>query len=182
MILRGVPPLPRGLTHAALIRTCSRHSIHSASAFTDPKPFYITTPIFYPNAAPHIGHLYSLVAADVISRYQRQRRPHIHSNGSPRLVNSRDRDSSDGVVFLAGTDEHGLKIQKAAAAYFDGQAGREQAFCDRLSERFRDLAERAGVSNTCFMRTTMPEHKDVVTRIWVRFPPNPSYGSPIFMV
>ena len=172
MILRGVPLLPRGLTHAALLRrTCSRHSIHSASTPTDPKPFYITTPIFYPNAAPHIGHLYSLVAADVIARYQRQRRPHIHSNGASRLVNSTVKDDSDGVVFLAGTDEHGMKIQKAAAVYFDGQAGREQEFCDRLSERFRHLAERAGVSNSCFMRTTMPEHKDVVARVWVRFSP-----------
>ncbi|KIM46494.1 hypothetical protein M413DRAFT_64505 [Hebeloma cylindrosporum] len=155
MILRAVrvPLLGRGLGHAALLPTCSRRSIHSLSNSTDStKPFYITTPIFYPNAAPHIGHLYSLVAADVIARHQRQRRP--------------NRDDSDGVVFLAGTDEHGMKIQKAAAVYFDGQAGREQEFCDRLSERFRDLAERAGVSNSCFMRTTMPEHKEVVMRVW----------------
>ena len=172
MILRGVPLLGRGLAHATLLRTCSRHYVHSASTSTDLKPFYITTPIFYPNAAPHIGHLYSLVAADIIARYQRQRRPHnhIHPNSSSRLVSSTGRNNSDGVVFLAGTDEHGMKIQKAAAVYFDGQVGREQEFCDRLSERFRDLSKRADVSNSCFMRTTMPEHKEVVKRVWVRFP------------
>ena len=170
MIPRGVPLLGRGLAHAALLRTCVQHSVRLASTSTDSKPFYITTPIFYPNAAPHIGHLYSLIAADVIARYQRQRRPHIYSNGPSRLVNPRDRNDPDNVVFLAGTDEHGMKIQKAAAVYFDGQPGREKEFCDRLSERFRDLAERANVSNSCFMRTTMPEHKEVVMRVWVCSP------------
>lgn len=74
-----------------------------------------------------------------------------------------------------------MKIQKAAAVYFEGQAGREQEFCDRLSERFRDLAERAGVSNSCFMRTTMPEHKEVVKRVWVRSP-KPNLWDIEFMV
>jgi valyl-tRNA synthetase len=88
----------------------------STTAPTAPKkPYYITTPIFYPNAAPHIGHLYSLVAADVFARYQRLR--------------GRD------VRFLAGTDEHGMKIQKAALKHV-GEPGREREFCDTLSERF----------------------------------------------
>jgi len=86
---------------------------------TTSKPFYITTPIFYPNALPHIGHLYSLVTGDVFARYQL-----LKTNGQE-------------VQYLAGTDEHGLKIQKAARAYFGGESGREKEFCDMLSERFR---------------------------------------------
>ncbi|KAF8959278.1 hypothetical protein BDZ97DRAFT_1667313 [Flammula alnicola] len=109
------------------------------------KPFYITTPIFYPNANPHIGHLYSLVSADVFARYQRLR--------------GRD------VRFLAGTDEHGMKIQKAARKHF-GEGGREKEFCDSLSERFRDLARRANISNTMFLRTTSPEHYRAVEHVW----------------
>lgn len=80
------------------------------------KPYYITTPIFYPNAEPHIGHLYSLVIGDVFARYYR--------------LQGRD------VSFLAGTDEHGLKIQKAARVW-SGSEGNEKEFCDSLSQRFR---------------------------------------------
>ena len=80
------------------------------------RPYYITTPIFYPNAKPHIGHLYTLVIGDVFARYRR--------------LLGRD------VKFLAGTDEHGLKVQKAARAW-SGREGAEKDFCDTLSERFR---------------------------------------------
>ncbi|KIL58972.1 hypothetical protein M378DRAFT_85745 [Amanita muscaria Koide BX008] len=108
------------------------------------KPYYITSPIFYPNAAPHIGHLYSLVIADIYTRYQ-------------RLVNP-----ERPVHFLAGTDEHGLKIQRAAQA--KGMEPKE--FCDQLSSRFRILAERAQISNTCFMRTTNKAHYETVQHVW----------------
>jgi methionyl-tRNA synthetase len=79
------------------------------------KPYYVTTPIFYPNAVPHIGHLYTLVLGDIFARYQ-------------RIL-----DPTRPVHFLAGTDEHGLKIQQAAE-----KAGVEpKAFCDSLSGKFR---------------------------------------------
>ena len=128
------------------------------------KPYYITTPIFYPNAEPHIGHLYTLVIGDVFARYHR--------------LQGRD------VGFLAGTDEHGLKIQKAACTW-SGREGNEMDFCDSLSERFRvserdckalafilieilqDLAKKADISNTCFMRTSDPIHHRAVQDIWV---------------
>ncbi|KAG6867932.1 hypothetical protein C0993_009414 [Termitomyces sp. T159_Od127] len=93
---------------------------------------------------PHIGHLYSLVIADVFARYQRILQP------------------NRPVKFLAGTDEHGLKIQKAAQA--KGLPPAE--FCDMLSSRFRKLAEKAQVSHTVFMRTTLPEHHNTVESIW----------------
>uniref|UniRef100_A0A8H8CE42 Probable methionine--tRNA ligase, mitochondrial n=1 Tax=Psilocybe cubensis TaxID=181762 RepID=A0A8H8CE42_PSICU len=136
----------RWRTITASYRTFSTN-IHpvSSTSHTD-KPFYITTPIFYPNASPHIGHLYTLVTGDVFARYQRQK--------------GRD------VRFLAGTDEHGLKIQKAARAHFNGQSGREKEFCDALSQRFRDLAESASISNTCFMRTSSEEHRRTVEHVW----------------
>ncbi|KAF9047521.1 tRNA synthetases class I (M)-domain-containing protein [Panaeolus papilionaceus] len=109
------------------------------------KPYYVTTPIFYPNASPHIGHLYSLVTADVFARYNK--------------LKGRD------VRFLAGTDEHGLKIQKASKVHF-GEAGREKEFCDSLSQRFRDLGKKAWISNTCYARTTDANHKRAVHNIW----------------
>lgn len=137
-------------------------STHSKLTQTH-KPYYITTPIFYPNAEPHIGHLYTLVIGDVFARYHR--------------LQGRD------VSFLAGTDEHGLKIQKAARAW-SGREGDEKDFCDSLSERFRvcegtveqvfilteilqDLAKKADISNTCFMRTSEAIHHRAVQDIWV---------------
>ncbi|KAF8076974.1 tRNA synthetases class I (M)-domain-containing protein [Lyophyllum atratum] len=111
---------------------------------TDSKPYYITTPIFYPNAVPHIGHLYSLVVADIFARYQRLLEP------------------NRPVQFLAGTDEHGLKIQKAAQA--KGLAPKE--FCDELSSQFRRLADSAQITNTIFMRTSDPAHHAAVESVW----------------
>ncbi|KAF8155082.1 tRNA synthetases class I (M)-domain-containing protein [Pholiota molesta] len=122
---------------------CRRH----LTTTVPKKLYYITTPIFYPNAAPHIGHLYSLVAADVFARYQRLR--------------GRD------VRFLAGTDEHGMKIQKAALKHF-GEPGREREFCDVLSERFLDLGRKANISNTCFVRTSTETHHRAVKDVWRR--------------
>ncbi|KAF8870633.1 tRNA synthetases class I (M)-domain-containing protein, partial [Gymnopilus junonius] len=112
------------------------------------KLYYITTPIFYPNASPHIGHLYSLVTGDVFARYQR--------------LNGRN------VEYLIGTDEHRMKIQRAARLHFGGEAGREKEFCDALSERFRVYLGRcANISNTCFMRGSSEEHHRAVDHGWV---------------
>src|SRR5207249_3423764 len=102
--------------------------------------FYITTPIYYVNDVPHIGHAYTTIAADVLARYWRLR--------------GRD------VFFLTGLDEHGQKVQQAAA-----KAGIDpQAHCDRLAPQFEQLWNRLNISNDAFIRTTEPRHKGVVQR------------------
>lgn len=100
--------------------------------------FYITTPIYYVNDVPHIGHAYTTVAADVLARYWRLR--------------GRD------VFFLTGLDEHGQKVQQAAA-----KAGIDpQAHCDRLAPQFTNLWQRLNISNNAFIRTTDKPHQAVV--------------------
>ncbi len=102
--------------------------------------FYVTTPIYYVNDVPHIGHAYTTVAADVLARYWRLR--------------GRD------VFFLTGLDEHGQKVQQAAA-----KAGIDpQAHCDKLAPQFRNLWTRLNISNDAFIRTTDVEHKQMVQR------------------
>src|SRR5574341_1556821 len=102
--------------------------------------FYITTPIYYVNDVPHIGHAYTTIAADVLARYWR----------------SRGRD----VFFLTGLDEHGQKVQQAAA-----KAGIDpQTHCDRLAPQFQNLWKRLNISNDAFIRTTDSQHKSVVQR------------------
>ena len=104
--------------------------------------FYITTPIYYVNDKPHIGHAYTTLACDVIARFMRL-------------------DGHD-VMFLTGTDEHGQKVEKSAQA-----AGVEpQAFCDSVSGNFRDLTRILNVSNDDFIRTTEPRHVAASQGIW----------------
>ena len=106
------------------------------------KKFYITTPIYYVNARPHIGHAYSTIVADVIAR--------------------RHRLLGDDVFFLTGTDEHGQKIERSAAA-----AGiPPQQFADQVSETFRSLWKRMGITNDDFIRTTEPRHKQGVQKLF----------------
>ena len=108
-----------------------------------PKTIYLTTPLYYVNAAPHIGHSYTEIAADCLARYHRLR--------------------GDEVFFLTGTDEHGEKIAQAAAA-----AGLSpKAFADRNAETFKTLWQRLGIaaSYTRFIRTTDPDHVAVVQRV-----------------
>ncbi len=105
------------------------------------KTFFITTPIYYVNDVPHIGHAYTTIAADVAARYRRL--------------------AGDDVFFLTGTDEHGQKVQQAA-----GQSGREpQAHVDDLHVRFKELWVRFNISNNDFIRTTEDRHKKVVWEI-----------------
>ncbi len=105
-----------------------------------PDSFYITTPIYYVNDVPHIGHAYTTVAADVLARYWRLR--------------GRD------VFFLTGLDEHGQKVQQAAA-----KAGIDpQAHCDKLAPQFQTLWKRLNISNDAFIRTTDAPHKSIVQR------------------
>ncbi len=108
-----------------------------------PKKFYLTTPLYYVNAKPHIGHSYTNVAADVLARYHR--------------LNGQE------VLLLTGTDEHGQKILKAATA-----AGKEpKIFVDEISETFRELWKTLNVSYDDFIRTTEPRHKEAVKKVWI---------------
>ena len=104
--------------------------------------FYLTTPIFYVNGSPHIGHAYTAIAADVIARFHRL-------------------DGTD-THFLTGTDEHGQKVEKAAAA-----AGQDpQSFTDTISAEFRTMLETLNISNDDFIRTTDPRHKAGAIALW----------------
>jgi len=100
--------------------------------------FYTTTPIYYVNDAPHIGHAYTTVAADVLARFHRQ--------------------LGDDVFFLTGTDEHGSKV--AQAAQKRGISPRQHA--DDMVGKFRDVTERVNATNDFFIRTTDPEHEEFV--------------------
>jgi methionyl-tRNA synthetase len=100
-----------------------------------PKTFYLTTPIYYVNARPHIGHAYSTIVADVLAR--------------------RHRLLGEDTFFLTGTDEHGQKIERSAAA-----AGiPPQQFADQVSASFEALWKRMGITNNDYIRTTEPRHK-----------------------
>ena len=103
--------------------------------------FYVTTPIYYVNDVPHIGHAYTTITADALARWH-------------RLL-------GDEVWFLTGTDEHGLKVQRAAEE--NGLTPREQA--DTTSERFRDTWKLLEISNDDFIRTTEPRHYQAVQQL-----------------
>lgn len=106
-----------------------------------PKSFYITTPIYYPNAAPHVGTAYSTIVCDVVSRYKRL--------------------TGYDVKFLTGVDEHGQKIQEAA----DKNGYTPQQWVDKMSLNFTTLWEKLNISNTDFMRTTQERHINSVREI-----------------
>ncbi|SFS11696.1 methionyl-tRNA synthetase [Granulicella pectinivorans] len=107
-----------------------------------PQKFYLTTPIYYVNARPHIGHAYSTIVGDVIAR--------------------RHRLLGDDTYFLTGTDEHGQKIERSAAA-----AGvPPQEFADGVSKTFSDLWKRMGITHDGFIRTTEERHKKGVQKLF----------------
>ena len=106
------------------------------------KNFYITTPIYYPSAKPHMGHAYSSIIADFFARFKKIDGFHVH--------------------FLTGTDEHGLKIQRAA----EEKGIDTLKFCDEISEIFRNLSKTLNLSNTDFIRTTEERHKNSVQYLW----------------
>jgi methionyl-tRNA synthetase len=103
--------------------------------------FYITTPIYYVNDEPHIGHAYTTILADVLSRYHRV--------------------FGDDTYFLTGTDEHGQKLQEAAKR----ENRQTQDFCDQMVLRFKRVWEKLNISNDDFIRTTEERHKVVVKKI-----------------
>jgi len=106
------------------------------------KAFYISTPIYYVNDVPHIGHAYTTLACDVLARYKRAR--------------------GFEVFFLTGTDEHGQKVEKAAQA--KGETPLELA--DRVMKRFQALWEKLNISNTDFIRTSQERHKKGVRQLF----------------
>jgi methionyl-tRNA synthetase len=106
--------------------------------------FYVTTPIYYVNAQPHLGHAYTTIACDVLARHQRQR--------------------GEEVFFLTGTDEHGEPVADAAHA----QGVSPQELADRNAERFKALAPQLDASNDFFIRTTDEEHKRRVQEVLQR--------------
>ena len=112
------------------------------------KNFYITTPIYYPSAKPHMGHAYSSIIADFFARFKR----------------------IDGfnVSFLTGTDEHGLKIQRAA----EKKNIEVLEFCNEISKTFRDLSKTLNLTNTDFIRTTEDRHKKSVQFLWNKLKEN----------
>jgi methionyl-tRNA synthetase len=103
--------------------------------------FYITTPIYYPNDVPHIGHAYDAVAADFIARYHRLR--------------------GERVFHLTGTDEHGLKLQRAA----EGAGKDPQTWVDEMDPRWREVWARLDIANDDYIRTTEPRHEAAVRKL-----------------
>jgi methionyl-tRNA synthetase len=109
---------------------------------SEQEKFYLTTPIYYVNARPHIGHAYTTIVADVIAR--------------------RHRLLGDDTFFLTGTDEHGQKVERSAAA-----AGiPPQQFTDQVSATFRALWDRMGITYNDYIRTTEERHKRGVQKLW----------------
>lgn len=106
------------------------------------KNFYITTPIYYPSAKPHMGHAYSSIIADFFARLKKIDGYKVH--------------------FLTGTDEHGLKIQRSA----EKQKIEPLEFCNQISLTFRNLSKILNLSNTDFIRTTENRHKVSVQYLW----------------
>ncbi len=112
------------------------------------KNFYITTPIYYPSAKPHMGHAYSSIIADFFARFKK----------------------IDGfnVCFVTGTDEHGLKIQRAA----EKKGLNTLEFCNEISQTFRNLSKTLNLTNTDFIRTTEDRHKLSVQSLWSKLEKN----------
>ncbi|MCM8794979.1 MAG: methionine--tRNA ligase [Candidatus Omnitrophica bacterium] len=116
-------------------------------------PFYLTTPLYYVNAKPHLGHAYTTVVADCLARWHRQR--------------------GDDVFLLTGTDEHGEKVAQAAQA----QNLSPKEFADKTSATFRTLWKRLGISCDYFIRTTDPEHRKAVQLVLEKLKPQLELGS-----
>ena len=120
----------------------------SAASLSNAMAFYVTTPIYYVNAAPHLGHAYTTIAADILARHHRQR--------------------GEEVFFLTGTDEHGEPVAQAAER--EGVTPKELA--DRNAQRFEALMPRINVTNDFFIRTSDPRHKAKVQEVMQRIHDN----------
>lgn len=136
-------------TSSRSVRCASSVSSSVSSSSDDDKTVMMTTPIFYVNASPHIGHVHSAVLTDALARWF--------------LV------KGHGVLFTTGTDEHGLKVQEAA----EKSGTRDYAaFCDEVSGRFRRIFEAARVEPSRFIRTSESAHHEAVAALWRRLRDN----------
>jgi methionyl-tRNA synthetase len=142
---KGAVPKPLAATDKAPSGTKRPTNRKSAS---EKIPYFLTTPIFYPNGVPHIGHAYTAMVTDAIARFQRL-------------------DGFD-VRFLTGTDEHGLKMQQTAVA--EGLTPLELA--DRNSACFRDMMTALNVSYDDYIRTTEPRHERACQALWLAMEKN----------
>jgi methionyl-tRNA synthetase len=133
---------PAAETPRAVAPRAKAASAPKPAAVAERNTYFITTPIFYPNGIPHIGHAYTAMVTDAIARFQRL-------------------DGFD-VRFLTGTDEHGLKMQQTAVA--EGLA--PLALADRNSARFRDMMTALNISYDDYIRTTEPRHKRACQALW----------------
>eukprot|EP00808_Paulinella_micropora_P027629 g77485.t1 len=122
---------------------CKKPGYPFSTSARSNRTVYITTPIFYVNAKPHLGHLYSVVMADALARWHRD------------VLGAKTR-------LLVGTDEHGSKIQNAAER---GGMGAQQ-FCDSVSEKFRNIFEKADIHVDDYIRTTQARHIETVQHVW----------------
>lgn len=118
-----------------------RSTTATAATATSPD-YFVSTPIYYVNGLPHLGHAYTTVAADVMARFNRK--------------------DGKNVFFLTGTDEHGQKVQQSAEA----KQKTPLEFADEVSGIFRSLSVSLDCSNDCFIRTTEQYHKDAVQAFW----------------
>ena len=114
------------------------------NSIESPLTYYLTTPIYYVNAEPHLGHAYTTIAADVLARHQRQR--------------------GEDVFFLTGTDEHGEPVAQAA----EREGVTPQELVDRNAPKFEDLVGRVNATNDFFVRTSDEEHKKAVQEVLQR--------------
>ncbi|KAM7208724.1 methionyl-tRNA synthetase [Naviculisporaceae sp. PSN 640] len=134
----------RTFTAGTILRSTTTTATATAtkSSTEKQKPYYVTTPIFYVNASPHVGHMYSMVLADVLKRWQ--------------ILAGRK------AFLCTGTDEHGMKVQQAAARADVAP----MQWCDQNAEKFKELCEAANISPDRFIRTTDADHVDAVKHFW----------------
>lgn len=143
MFRRQLPGISKRFQSSTTVTSAAvKASAGTLSPLQQSNPFYITTPIFYPNADPHLGHLYSVLLCDVRHRWEKlQNKPSF---------------------FTTGTDEHGLKIQTAAANI--GKHPKE--FVDTLAQRFIELTQYSDVKYDRFIRTSDLDHVEAVKHFW----------------
>lgn len=139
-------PSSHNLSPGRLFSASASESQQSESSRRE--PYFITTPIYYVNGAPHLGHAYTSVTSDVIARYQRKR--------------------GKNVFFLTGTDEHGQKVQQSAITAGESP----QQFADSVSAKFKMLIEMLNCSNDDFIRTTESRHRLSVETLWRKLEEN----------
>uniref|UniRef100_A0A2P2I9Z9 Methionine--tRNA ligase, mitochondrial n=1 Tax=Hirondellea gigas TaxID=1518452 RepID=A0A2P2I9Z9_9CRUS len=144
-IFKNAKLLKQKFTHVTIVRNrlINTTSSNCSERNESSSRFFVTTPIFYVNAAPHLGHLYTATIADAVHRYQKLR-------------------GIETSVFSTGTDEHGLKIQQAATNCSVSPA----AFCDKNSDQFRSLFDSYGIDYTDFIRTTSDDHVNAVQHFY----------------